>query len=113
MADSSQSNDTESLPVISIARLADQSNWTGTLSSEDPLDKEYRLRQEADEAQHKRWRSTILFGFTLIGLSFVFWLCFEILSNPNASVDDKKWAMALMTSIVSGSVGFVAGKAIA
>ena len=113
MSDSPQSNDSESLPVISIPRLANQSNWTGTLSSEDPLDKEYRLRREAGEAQHRRWRSTILFGVTLVGLSFVFWLCFQILSNPRASVDDKKWATALMTSIVSGGIGFVAGKAIA
>ncbi len=112
MTDSPQPNESDSLPAISIARLANQSNWTGTLSSEDPLDKEYRLKREADEAQHKRWRSTVLFGFTLIGLSFVFLLCFEILSNPNASADDKRWAMALMASIVSGSVGFLAGKAI-
>lgn len=103
----------ESLPIISISQLANQSNWTGTLSSEDPLDKEYRLKREAGEAQHKRWRSTVLFGFTLVGLSFVFWLCFQILSDPDASVDDKKWATALMTSIVSGSIGFIAGKAIA
>ena len=113
MTESSESSTPASLPIISISNLANQSAWTGTLFSEDPLDKEYRLKQEAGEAQHKRWRSTILFGFTLIGLSFVFWLCFKILSDPQASVDDKKWATALMTSIVSGSVGFVAGKAIA
>jgi hypothetical protein len=112
MKDPSQSNISESLPVISISKLANQSDWTGTLKSEDPLDKEYRLKGEASEAQHRQWRGSILFGFTLIGLSFVFWLCFQILSNPQAGVDDKKWATALMTSIVSGSVGFVAGKAI-
>lgn len=90
MTDPSEQNTPESLPVISIPNLANQSTWTGTLSSEDPLDKEYRLKQEAGEAQHKRWRSTILFAFTLVGLSFVFWLCFQILSDPQASVDDKK-----------------------
>jgi hypothetical protein len=102
-----------SLPVISISQLANQSDWTGTLSSEDPTDKEYRLNREADEARHRRWRGTVLFGFTLVGLSCVFLLCFQNLSNSQASSDDKKWATALMTAMVSGSVGFVAGKAIA
>lgn len=114
MTDSPQQPEqTQPLPVISVPQIANQPTWTGSLSSEDPPDKKHRLEQEANNARHKRWRSTALFAVTLIGLSIVFWLCLQILSNPQASADDKKWATALIASIVSGSIGFVTGKAIA
>jgi hypothetical protein len=120
-----QPDQEQSLPVISVQDIARQPQWSsGSLSYEDPLDKKHRLEQEASEAKHKRdqelaeakhkrWRSTTLFAVTLIGLGFVFWMCLRMLGNPQASQDDKKWATALITSIVSGSVGYITGKAIA
>jgi len=119
-----QPDQEQSLPVISVQDIAKQPQWSGSLSYEDPLDKKHRLEQEAAEARHKRdqelaetrhkrWRSTTLFAVTLVGLGFIFWLCVRTLSNPQASQDDKKWATALITSIVSGSVGYITGKAIA
>lgn len=101
------------LPVISLQEMVKQSQWSGSLSYEDPQDKKHRLEQEAADAKYKRWRSTSLFGATLEGLAFIFWLGLQTLGNSQASQDDKKWATALVTAIVSGSVGFVTGKAIA
>lgn len=110
--DSSKQNQ-EQLPVISIADIAKQPQRSGNLSYEDPDIKKHRLEQESADAKHRRWRSTILFVVTLIGISSVFLIGTQILNNPQATVDDKKWATALVTSIVSGGVGYITGKAIA
>lgn len=45
----------------------------------------------------------------LIGVSLMFYFCIQILLNPQATTDDKKWATAIAASIVSGGVGFVTG----
>ncbi len=103
----------QSLPVISVPQIANQPQWTGTLSSEDPLERDYRLKQKAYDDRHRRWRSNALFAVTLVGLIVVFGFCLQIINNSKASADDKKWATAIMTSIVTGGVGFVTGKAIA
>jgi hypothetical protein len=42
MTDSSQQPG-QDLPVISLEKIVSQSNWSGTLSSGDPLEREYRL----------------------------------------------------------------------
>ena len=41
--------------------------------------------------------------------SLVLYYCFQILLNPQASTDDKKWATAIAASIVSGGIGFITG----
>lgn len=101
-------------PVINIPQMIAQSHWELSNFTAEPIRvQESRIKREESEATHKRWRSTILFVATLIGLGYIFYLCAQILNNPNATADDKKWATAITASIVSGSVGFVTGKAIA
>jgi hypothetical protein len=96
---------------VIISQLPDLQQWTGTLKTEDPLEKEYRLKNENYDARHKRWRGTVLFVAVSIGLMTVFIYCFQIINNSNATVDDKKWATAIMTSIVTGGLGYATGKA--
>lgn len=101
------------LRTISVPQIASQPNWTGTLSNESLQDTETRLRLKEDDERHKRWRSSILFAATLVGVIFVFGLCVRIIGDKGADVNDKKWATAIMTSIVTGGIGYLTGKAIA
>ena len=61
---------------------------------------------------HQRYRTDILFLFTLFTLTITLYFCWGIVNNPESNPDNVKSAFALITSIVSGLVGFVTGKAI-
>lgn len=108
--DSLESAQVKPVQTISVPDLA--SKWTGNLISEDPIDKEHRLKQEAYDASHKRWRTNFIILIAVIGLGFVFYLCFQTLNDPALSPTDKKWATVFVSSIVTGSIGFLTGKAV-
>ncbi len=111
MTNSSQENTTyQAVSVISIPEMA--KGWSGNLVSEDPTDKKHRLEQEAYEASHKRWRLNIIIVMAILGLCFVFYLCFLTLIDPETGINDKRWATVFVSSIVTGSIGFLTGKAI-
>ena len=109
---SNPQEENQPIPILSISDLANQPQWTGNLVSEDPIDKEHRLRQEAYDACHKRWRMNVIILLAGLGLGFVFYLCLSTLNDSNATASDKKWATAFVSSIVTGSVGFLTGKAV-
>jgi hypothetical protein len=44
-----------------------------------------------------------------LGVAVVLYYCLQILLNPQASTDDKKWATAIAASIISAGVGFITG----
>ena len=93
---------------ISIPDVASQ--WTGNLVSEEPIDKQHRLQQEAYEACHQRWRTNFVILIAVIGLGFVLVLCFQTLNDPTLSPSEQKWATVFLSSIVTGSIGFLTGK---
>ena len=99
----------QSFTVTNLFDLAEGSDWKVNVSNENPLDRDYRLQQESFDAQHRRWRTTVLFIFVLAGVAIVLYCCFQVLLNPQASTDDKKWATAIAASIVSGRIGFITG----
>lgn len=99
------------IPVITIPAIANDPRWTGQLSSEDPTERQHRLDQEAADNWHKRFRTSILFGFTLIVIGVVLGLAVAAIINPNVSKDDKKWATTIVGSITTGLIGFATGKA--
>ena len=70
--------------------MAQGSDWKVSLSNENPQDRDYRLQQDSYDAQHRRWRTTVLFIFVLIGISLVLIGCFQVLLNPEARADDIK-----------------------
>ncbi len=110
MSSSQTTNQAQPVQNISIPEIASQ--WTGNLVSEDPIDKKHRLQQEAYDACHKRWRTNFIIFIAVVGLGFVFFLCFQTLNDPTLSPNDKKWATVFVSSIVTGSIGFLTGKAV-
>ena len=69
-------------------------------------------RENLRSQSHQRYRTDILFIFTLFTLTITLYFCWGIVNNPQSNPDNVKSAFALITSIVSGLVGFVTGKAV-
>jgi hypothetical protein len=88
---------------------------------EDPLERVHRHRKE--------WLATIvrqglhvllaLFALGLVGL--MVWYCLGVLTGyvtisgatPAVTAEAQKWAMVILSAIVSGLIGFLTGKAVA
>ena len=100
----------EFMQRISIPDIANK--LSGDLKIEDFDTKKHRLEQEAYDACHRRWRLNLVLLMTIISLCFVFYLCFLTLNDATASVNDKRWATVFVSSIVTGSIGFLTGKAV-
>ena len=109
MSQNSQPEDSAPKSTNNLFDLAQGSDWKVNLSNENPQDRDYRLQQNSFDSQHRRWRTTVLFIFVLIGIGLVLFGCFQVLLNPEAGADDKRWATAITASIVSGGVGFITG----
>jgi hypothetical protein len=83
-----------------------------TIESETPEDAEARRQEKSQEAKHRR-----RIHFWIIMLSIAVVLSFMFLVGNallNGSPDDKKWAqpiaVAIVSSVCSGLVGFSLGK---
>ena len=61
---------------------------------------------------HQRYRTDILFVFTLFTLTITLYFCWGIVNNPASNPENVKSAFSLIVAIVSGLVGFVTGKAV-
>ena len=68
-------------------------------------------QQNIHNAVHQRYRTNILFAFTLFTLTLTLYFSWGIVMNPKSNPDIIKLAFTLITAIVSGLVGFVTGKA--
>ena len=73
------------------------------------------LAQEQENIRntvHQRYRTNILFIFTLFTLTLTLYFCWGIVMNPESNPDRIKFAFTLITAIVSGLVGFITGRAV-
>lgn len=82
----------------------------GSLTIETAEEQQSRLRREEADARHSRWRNTALFGALLVGSGVIFVICINIVLN-STSADEQKFAWAILSAIVSGTVGFTVGRA--
>lgn len=70
-----------------------------------------RLRREEADARVARIKDLVFSGAFPILVVVVAGFCLWTATRDGSSVDDKKWALALLTLIVSGGVGYLTGKA--
>ncbi len=77
---------------------------------EDSTERESRLRIAEADALHLRSKELLIYRLTTAILIGVVVLCFWIIFNKGLSNDEGKLALALLTSIVTGLVGYVTGK---
>lgn len=77
--------------------------------AKDKAEQEARLAKDKADADHTRWKDKYLFigcgavGVVILGISAYLSWC-----GPDA--DTKKWAQSVVTALVAGIVGYLAGK---
>jgi hypothetical protein len=75
-----------------------------------PAERASRLTIDEAKARHQLWKEKVVLVATLIGLGSISIVCFAIALRPEPS-EDKKWAMAILGSIVAGGIGYLGGRA--
>lgn len=94
---------------VDLELLAKQAHFE-IKTHELPQELESRLRKEEADAALQRRKDFLLFLAAVLGVGGIAILCIVVAIRPSGSADDKKWATAVLTSVVSAAVGFLAGK---
>ncbi len=96
---------------IDLNDLAQSQNLKLSLATvEDSTERESRLRIAEADALHLRGKELLIYRLTATIIIGVVVLCFWIILSKGLSNDEGKLALALLTSIVTGLVGYVTGK---
>lgn len=97
---------------FNLNELANKQNVKLSLATaEDELEKTARLRIEEANATHLRQKEWLVYRLTALILLIVVGLCTWIILSKGLANDEGKLAMGLLTSVVTGLVGYVTGKA--
>jgi len=91
-------------PQIDLNEIANNSNLSLTITSnaeENPID-----------ARLRRIKDLILFAIAIIFTLSAFSLCLYVTFSNNFSSDNKKWAAAIASNILSAFLGFLTGKSL-
>jgi len=78
---------------------------------EQPAEMGARLRREQDDAKHARRIELTLYSACLGVIGTTFFICAYIVLFRDTNSETSKWATALLTSIVTGLVGYATGRA--
>jgi hypothetical protein len=79
-------------------------------SREHPDERDARLRREEADAEHQRRIEGLIVRTILVTVSVAAAICFWIVLVPGQSAENAKWATTLLTTIVSGGLGYMTGK---
>ena len=77
---------------------------------EDPAERDSRLRIEEANAAHQRRKELILHIAALLVISVVLAVCVWTIVKTNSTEEDKKWAVPILSAIVTGLIGYVTGR---
>jgi hypothetical protein len=79
-----------------------------------PTGHEVSVKVEKSEAAGDAWvrrlRELVLMTCAVFGAGTFLWICFQTITNPSSSADDKKWATSIITAVVGGLVGALVKK---
>lgn len=81
------------------------------MTNEDASERETRLRIAEADAAHQRQKELLLYRLTAGVIAVVVLICAWIVLRRGLSTEEGKLALALLTSIVTGLVGYVTGQA--
>lgn len=56
------------------------------------------------------FKDVTLFVVALVFVGIIIWISLHTLLNPNASADDRKWSMSLLTGAAGGLIGYLVRK---
>jgi hypothetical protein len=74
---------------------------------ENPTEMNYRLRTEFLSFLVK---DLCTYGVAILIVLVVLLYCFIVLVILSSTLEEKKWAMSILTSILTGAIGFAFGK---
>jgi hypothetical protein len=80
--------------------------------AEHPDDRASRIKQSEADAHIRRIKEVALFFAGLLLVLVIFGIAATVVLNTNSSADDKKWATSILSSIVTGTIAFLAGKSL-
>lgn len=68
-------------------------------------------KSESDgDARLRRTRELVLMVCAVVGAGTFLFICYQTVTNPASSADDKKWATSIITAVVGGLVGALVKK---
>jgi hypothetical protein len=76
-------------------------------TAEDPTEMDYRLRKEFFSFLVK---DLCTYGVAILIVLVVLIYCFIVLVIRSSFPEEKNWAMSVLTSILTGAIGFAFGK---
>ena len=79
-------------------------------SRETSKEIEARLRRDDAEAEHLRWQDKFILRVVTSVVGVATALSVLLLLWPGTSPETVKWAMTLLSTIVAGGLGYMAGK---
>lgn len=79
-------------------------------SREHPDDRGARLRREQDDAEHQRRKEMAILGAVLASVGVVSVVCLWITLRTGQAAENARWATTLLTTVVSGGLGYMTGK---
>lgn len=80
-------------------------------TSERDDERAHRHSLEMADARLKRTKEYVRFFVTLAGIMLFCGYAVVRLAEPESSSEEKKWAMAALTAVVSASVGYLLPRA--
>lgn len=80
-------------------------------TTEDSIEKESRIRIEEANAAHQRQKELLLYRLTGCVILLSVALCCWTVLRKGLAAEEGKLALALLTSIVTGLVGYATGRA--
>jgi hypothetical protein len=96
---------------IDLNELASRRGYQLSLvSPEEPAERDVRLKIEEAEAAHRRRKDLALHIAALVVIAVALGLCVWAIVKPGSTAEDVKWAVPLLTAIVTGLVGYVTGR---
>lgn len=99
-------------PGFNLNELTNSQNVKISITTnEDSAERETRLRIAEADALHQRQKELLLYRLTAGVIAVVVLICAWIVLRRGLSTEEGKLALALLTSIVTGLVGYVTGKA--
>lgn len=77
---------------------------------EAPEERASRLRIEEANAAHTRHKDLALHGIAFVVISVALGLSVWAIIREGSTAEDTRWAVPMLTAIVTGFIGYVTGK---
>ena len=81
---------------------------------EPPPNHKFSVSVEREETNGERgvrlFKEIVLFLVAIGFVLLIVWLCFATLTSSSASLDEKKWAMSVLSAAAGGLIGYLVRK---